>query len=725
MNSEIQFAKVTCSGKLSDRFLTCQHLKAEDLAKAPMGEIFSLIEILSPWFPTAQIGKLIINNFAKYYYDGGSTSDLVNFENSLKRINEDLAQVTQEGETDWIGNLNGILVAIVGNNLHLSSSGQTEAYMFRDGKVNHLTYGLSETTQPHPLKTFSNIISGELKNHDKILITNRDLFNHLSLDSVHQIITLNRPSMAGLEITRLLRKKRVRNVNLMIINLVEKEELASTPLQEKETVFYLDKSTESPLAKLGVFWKNLILPLGKFLIDKFKKIRPKKSSTAKEKPVPRDRFHREFLSDENRDDGLLKDEEIKYSPELYIHYYKEKKATSEKNGFSISIRNILNWLLGKIKLIITFIIATARDRSRRKYLYIAIALIIIIIIGSSIGLRGRSSKIGNLQAQKILDEAIAAQKNGKSLMASGDNEKAKEQFVLSISKAEGIEKNPLVANDAQNVVVSSYQELDKLTSTTRFSDLKPILSIGEAAKGLFVAGGEAYLVTDSDIYKGTLVGAIASKVASIPKIKGTFVTGTRAGNIIYLYTSDQNLYQFDTTNNKIDLAKIAEGARWETANSITNYVGSLYLLDGVVGQIYKHPSSSSQFNKGEEYISTTNINLKQSVSLAIDGSIYVLKNDGRVLKLQKSKLQDFSLKNIPTPFDKIAGGVKIFTDADTPSVYILDSDQKRILEFDKDGQFIHQYALPSTFNKITDFVVSAKSRKIWILESNNLYEISI
>lgn len=722
MNSEIQFAKVTCSGKLPDRFLTCQHLKAEDLAKAPMGEIFSLIEILSPWFPTAQIGKLIINNFAKYYYDGGSTSDLVNFENSLKRINEDLAQVTQEGETDWIGNLNGILVAIVGNNLHLSSCGQTEAYMFRDGKVNHLTYGLSETTQPHPLKTFSNIISGELKNHDKILITNRDLFNHLSLDSVHQMITLNRPSMAGLEITRLLRKERVRNVNLIIINLVEKEELESTALQEKETVFYLDKSTESPLAKIGVFWKNLILPLGKFFAGRIKKVR---KPGPKKEPTPQDRFHREFLSDESRDDGLLKDEEIKYSPELYIHYYKEKRAASKKDGRLGIIKNVSNWLMLKIKQLIAFMIATFRDPSRRKYLYIAIALIIMIIIGSSIGLRGRSSKIGNLQAQKILDEAIAAQKNGKSLMASGDNEKAKEQFVLSISKAAGIEKNPLVANDAQNVVLSSYQELDKLTSTTRFSDLKPILSIGEAAKGLFVAGGEVYLVTDSDIYKGTLVGAIASKVASIPKIKGTFVTGTRAGNIIYLYTSDQNLYQFDTTNNKIDLAKIAVGARWETANSITNYVGSLYLLDGVLGQIYKHTSSSSQFNKGEEYILTTNINLKQSVSLAIDDSIYVLKNDGRVLKLQKSKLQDFSLKNIPTPFDKIAQGLKIFTDADTPSVYILDSDQKRILEFDKDGQFIHQYALPSTFNKITDFVVSAKSRKIWILESNNLYEISI
>src|SRR3989344_1314450 len=177
MSYEIQFARVTNSGKLTDRFLTCQHLQSEDVAKSSMGEIFALVEILSPWFPTAQIGKLIINNFAKFYYEGGSTSDLVNFENSLKHINEDLAQITQEGETYWIGNLNGILAGIVESNLHLAPSGKIDAFLFRDGKVNHLTSGISDTSQSHPLKTFSNVISGELKNHDKILITNKEIFN--------------------------------------------------------------------------------------------------------------------------------------------------------------------------------------------------------------------------------------------------------------------------------------------------------------------------------------------------------------------------------------------------------------------------------------------------------------------------------------------------------------------------------------------------------------------
>ncbi|MFA6492945.1 MAG: hypothetical protein WCV58_02315, partial [Patescibacteria group bacterium] len=232
MNYEIQFAKVTSLGKLSDRFLSSMHTKPQDLTKSTMGEVFSLIEILSPWHSSAQIGQMVINNFSKAYYQDGSTSDLVNFETALKKINDNLAQVTQNGETEWIGKLNGALATIVGDSLILSPSGKIEAYLFRNGKIDHLTQGLNQKVEIHPLKTFSNVVSGQLKVHDKVLIANRSLFENISLESLRQIITLNSPSKAGLQIAKLLRKAKVRNVNLFIIDLLSKEEVASAPLKE-------------------------------------------------------------------------------------------------------------------------------------------------------------------------------------------------------------------------------------------------------------------------------------------------------------------------------------------------------------------------------------------------------------------------------------------------------------------------------------------------------------
>lgn len=740
MNYEIQFAKVTNSGKLQDRFLSCQHSKSKDLTKSPMGEIFSLVEILSPWFNSAQIGQMIINDFSESYFGGGSTSDLQNFENGLKKINENLAQITQNGETEWIGNLNGILMAIVDDNLILSPSGRAEACLFRDGKINHLTYGLTNQAEVHPLKTFSNVISGQLKTHDKILVANKNLFSHISLESLRQIITLNNPANASGQITKLLRKMKVKNVNLIIMNLIDKNEVANQSLENLENVFYLDKSAESFIGRLrslgeflsgvGKIFGSLFKTLGRFLAKIFGK-KGKKSSdhalkiTSDKMPKAADKFQQEFMTKDSRDDELLKDEEIKYSPELYVHYYKERKARKENK-----LAQILGILLNKIHNFGSWLLVLYRNPRKRKFLYIVAAIILILVIGLVVATKSKKGNVGSLKAQKILDEAILLQKEAKGLLAGGNPEKAKEKYTLSIEKAQSIREQPLVAKDAEAVIVTNLQELDKLTSTTRFSRLEPIVTIPETAKGIFFAQGQAIIITENDIYKTSILGGKPEKVSTFPKNKGSFISGAALGNLLYFYTNSQNLFEFDPSSDKLETVKIAAEGRWETANALAGYVGTLYLLDGVRGQIYKHSSDGDVFRSGEEYSSNA-AKLKESVSLAIDGTVYVLKNSGEVLKFQRSKLQDFILKNIPTPQNKITSPRKIYTDADTPSLYILDSlstspeSNPRILEFDKEGVFIRQYALPESFQKISDFIVLAKSKKIWILNDNSLYEIAI
>lgn len=736
MNFEIQFARVTNFGKLQDRFLTCQHIKSADLAKSSMGDVFALMEILSPWFPTAQIGQLIINNFSKSYWLGGSTSDLLNFEEALKKVNEGLAEATQNGETDWIGNLNGILAVIVDNNLHLAVTGRAEAYLFRDGKLNHLTEDAQGGIEVHPLKTFSNVISGELKAHDKILIANKDLFDQLSIESIRQIITLNNPSVAASQINKLLRKSHIRKINLIIIDLYSKDEISSETISPNpEEVFYLDKSGESILGRLNSIG-NTLSPIskviGSMLIKGIKAIGglvKRKPVTLKEKDEAsptQDKFHKEFLADEERD-GLLKDEKINYSPE-YVHYYNSQKQKGQSQpflskGLSIS-KNIGLKLWLVLKTISNWILNIARDKNRRKFLYIGVAVILVLIIGLIIGLRAKSSKVGNLEAQKILDEAISLEKQGESLISAGKDAEAKEKLALAIEKAIMIKDSTFVGGNAKEVLANAYQNLDKLTSTSRFNNLNSAVTLQDQAKGLIVISGDVFLYTDDSIYKGSLLGGEPTKVTSIGKGKGNIIAATRADKIIYLYTSNQYLFEFNSVTSKLNQVSIAD-SKWETANAIASYVGTMYLLDGVLGQIYKHTSNQDTFAAGDSYINPANINLKQAVSLAIDGNVYVLKGNGQVLKIQKSKLQDFSLQDTPSPWDKITEPIKIFTDSDTPSIYVLDNGQKRILEYDKDGHYIHQYAFDDNLDKITDFNVSSKARKIWILVKGGVYEINI
>lgn len=748
MQYEIQYARLATTEKLPDRFLNAQLKANSDLTKAGMGEVFMLVEILTPWLPTAQIGQSIINTFAESYYNSGSTSDLVNFEESLKKINTNLAKIIQEGETEWIGKLNSTLGVVVENKLHLAQAGKAEAYVFRDGKTNHLTEGLAQAVEPHPLKTFSNITSGELKTHDKVLIANPELFNHISLDNLQEIISMSTPYEAIMQIAKLLKKQKVNKVNALIINLLTSDELAKIPVTNEEDTVYLDKPLESVWIGVIKFWQQFMYPLFKILGRSTQKAASRSAGftknyikTLQEKrkekqpPKKRDLFEKEFI-DDTGNNNLLKDEEIQYSPDLEVHYYNQRQKKKE-NKFG----NFFAILNNGAKKVFSFLKDKFKNRRLRPYFYIVAAIILILILVLTISCKRKStnSNLNLNEAQTTLHSAENAEKDAKSAVLAKDNEKAKSLFAQAISSAQKISDFPIVGGDAKKVLTDSYAELDKLTSTTRYDNLSPLLSASEDISGIFILSSNGYLVSKNNIYSGLLSGGKTQKVATLPSNTGDFSFGTAISTNIYLYTTSQKIYEFTSGSNKIDLAKT--GSSWETANAGAAYASSFYLLDGIVGQIYKHPSSSDSFSAGEAYINSSSIDIKNGISLAIDGSLYILKRDGNALALSKGKLQDFSLADIPTPYNKIEGATKIFTDTDTPSIYILDNgpengssttdlkalgvNQKRILEFDKSGHFIHQYALPNNLGSISDFSVSSKSKKVWFSAGKNLYEISI
>lgn len=752
MEYEIQYARLATTEKLPDRFLNTQVKANADLAKTQMGEIFTLTEILTPWFTTAQIGQTIINTFGTSYYEGGSTSDLANFENALKKVNETLAQITQNGETDWIGNINTILGIIVENKIHIAQTGRAEGYIFRDGKINNLTEGLTQNNEPHPLKTFVNITSGELKTKDKILIANPELYSHIDLENLRQIVTMNSPSEACMFLAKILKKKRVNTVNVLIINLLTTEELAKLPVGDEDNTIYLDRPLESVWSGARRLWQQLVFPILKSVGKSTKQASDKSLSftknylstlqekrlarqeiarqtitetpkiTPKQEPIKkRDLFEKEFL-DDNQNNNLLKDEEIKYSPELDVHYYQEQQKEKD-NKF----KNTTAGFFAFCKKIGNFVWQFFKNKKTRPYFLVLCAIVILVIIWLIVDAKRSSNdpknKINLSEAQETLRNAESDQKAASQAALSGDQEKAKQLCASAIEKANPIADYPVVGDTAKQVLTDCNAQIDQSTATTRFNSLNPILTIDNPAKAVFVLSGQAYLVTTSDIFRGLISGGKPEKIASIPRGNGDFQFGVISDNIIYLYTTSQKVYELNTDTNKLDLAKV--NGNWETANAGASYIGNFYLLDSVIGQIYKHPLSNGTFGAGESYVNTGGIDLKNSKSLAIDGSLFVLRGNGEVLKLQKGKLQDFTLENPPSPYSKIDKPIKIYTDTDTPSLYILDNGQKRILEYDKDGHYIHQYALPTNLGDYSDFAVSIKGKKIWVTADKSLYEISI
>jgi hypothetical protein len=737
---DILYSRLATAEKLPDRFLNVNLKGNTDLSKSHMGEVFCLVEIMTPWFPTAQIGQTIINTFTEGYYNGQSTSDLSNFENALKKVNVTLAEVTQNGETDWLGNLNAILGVVIGNKIHLSQTGKAECFVFRDGKINNLTEGLAQSaSEPHPLSTFSNVTSGELKPNDKLLLANPDFYKNLSMENIRQIVMLSTPPECMMQIAKLLKKKKVSTVNVMLLNLMSTEELAKLPPDTGPETIYLDKPLGSLWNNFLGFWRGMLLPLFKFTGSYGKKAGTKSVDFTKNylatlhrkheenKPVKKsDLYEKEFINKDNQD-TLLKDEEITYSPELDVHYYNEAQKEKRKNPIYGKIgRGIIgffNAVFNLIKNAFQKIVIIAKNKKTRPYFFVGVSVVLLIIIGLVINSKSKTPNNFDLnQAQTILKQAETDEQNAEQALLSKDNDKAKILFSSAIDGASKIQSSPIVGNDAKNVINKAYTQLDKLTSTTRYSNIKPVVTNSKSTSDIFVIASKVYMISQNTIYSSVLSSDNTEKVASVPSGGGDIQFGTVMGDNIYLYTSSQKIYEFETSTSKINPVTVS--GTWETANAITSYTGTIYLLDGVIGQIYKHTSSASSFAQGQTYINATTTDIKTGNSIAVDGYVYILKANGEVMKFQKSKQLEYTIKDIPAPHSTIEKPVKLFTDSDTPSVYILDNGQKRILEFDKSGQFIHQYAIPDV-GEISDFTINTKAKKMWVLAGNKVYEISI
>lgn len=232
-NLEVLYTRLTHAERLPDRFLTSQAYSTSDPESLHKGTIFGQIEILNPWFPTSQIGQTIINTAIREYYRSTDANDLNNFESALKKVNDTLAQVTQSGETEWVGNLHGILMLISGKDIYISQTGATNAYLFRGQQINHITEGLDDASDAHPLRTFGNIISGTLNEGDKVVIANHAFSEAITLEEMGLTLLNNPPSLAALEFAHMVKREKATPAEAIIIEVTTKEEVASLSLEEK------------------------------------------------------------------------------------------------------------------------------------------------------------------------------------------------------------------------------------------------------------------------------------------------------------------------------------------------------------------------------------------------------------------------------------------------------------------------------------------------------------
>jgi hypothetical protein len=202
-------------------------------------------------------------------------------------------------------------------------------------------------------------------------------------------------------------------------------------------------------------------------------------------------------------------------------------------------------------------------------------------------------------------------------------------------------------------------------------------------------------------------------------------SGRQTSNLLVL-ESGGSLLEYDPIFG-LAVLPVGDKDKWRYPQLIGSFFGNFYLLDSQSNQIFKYlPTADGGYSNPPETWLQIDIDLAGVVDMAIDGYIYLLYADGRILKFMGGELAPFEQTEIDEP---LRGPTAIFTspDEETQFLYVADAGNGRIVQFSKEGQFIRQFraAEAGVFDQLKSLHVDEIGSKFYILNGNTLYMANI
>ncbi|MCX6809319.1 MAG: hypothetical protein NTZ65_01010 [Candidatus Berkelbacteria bacterium] len=702
MNEIINYTRLTTSDRLSDRFLTCQAYNPVDPEQAELGTVFSHVEILNPWFPTSQIGQTVINTLIREYYRGKNTSELVNFEEAIKKVNEALAQTAQNGDTDWIGKFSSVLVMQNKGEIHFAQTGQSHAYLYRNGKINHITEGLEQEEAPHPLKTFSNLTSGTLQVGDKVIIANSAFYEIIHPAELKTIITSFNSTLAAIETAKILQEHNAQEANAIFLEYTTKDELANCPPDQKLEAIYIDqqlqgigtatkkifkktfeaigrisKSSASAISKTS---KSHLLPLAKKGWQASRKGSRKAFSTTAE--LAKKKFNK--ISEKNHTENI----------ENFDNHQNDKQE-KEKNDGLLFAKTFLLRIKNKIR---RFLISIGFYSKKKSKMYLSALIIILIVLGISLffGLRQKSKNDVVKTAQSQMTQITSLEGQAAVLTSQKKDSAALSEYKNIIELASKL-NGTKYQDEASKASSQAQLKISEITKMT-FLEPKSKISVSDEQSSFALANNDLFQIIQS--------GKVFEKKSNASNLNLFSDSGKIPSKIISsTYISESNSFALSLENKTVqtinlDNKKIStEEVKLNYAGMISAFSGNIYLLDPPGNQIWKIAPENSQYKTNAPYIKDQTIDISSTQSMAIDGSIYVLKANGSVEKISRgSKTNEFGV-SLPAD-EKLSDYIQIFTSEKSDYLFLVvkDAGQIRIIELKKNGTFVKQYFLNESSN---------------------------
>lgn len=360
--------------------------------------------------------------------------------------------------------------------------------------------------------------------------------------------------------------------------------------------------------------------------------------------------------------------------------------------------------------------------SQSKKMTFSIGLILLVILIVSIGFGVRQKKINDLKnkyqgmlqiAQDDVDQAIS--------LSSVSPEKSRELFMDSEVKLQEILNLKIKdqkVTDLQNKIEESRGAIlgEHDGTPSLFLDLS-LLSSGFIGDVLSASNGQIFILDKSgQRIVGVALDTKKSKVVAGPDVLGSAISVASYQNTVFALASD-GIYEVGTTRTKVI------DKTWAGEAFISSFAGNMYVLDKSGNTIYRYiGQSDNTFGTQQNWLSaSTKPNFSAAVAWGMDGAIYILYPNAKVLKYSLGSPQNFSIFGVVPQIGNIDA---IYADPDNQYIYLLDRAGKRVVVIDKKGNYKAQY-ISDQISGAKSLVVSEAQKEIILLTGDKLLSIQI
>lgn len=373
----------------------------------------------------------------------------------------------------------------------------------------------------------------------------------------------------------------------------------------------------------------------------------------------------------------------------------------------------------------SFYVKNEKEKGNRLIFSVAVILIILFLSSLFLGFNKRKQAEKENRIREYYSRAEILYNQAKEAVDL-DNEAA----VNYLKEAEGL------LAEAKKIKPGQFEDLDHL-----FQEINNLAVKAGREKDL----GELPVFFDLQLIvpeaKADGIALLPEKIAALNKEKNSVyfvdlekkstITVTdeklKSSEVIFSSAKEvfvltaQGLWQIDYENKKVnsvfgsdqDLQNIIGGA---------TFAGNFYFLDQERKNIWQYGKTETGFSGPKRWAAEDAFEGKSLISFAVDGSIWVFSDKG-IEKFIRGQSDNFSLKGIKP--EKIAGFNLFFSGETNNYLYFVNSSEKKVLLFSKDGQLKAQYLWQGKLDQPRFLAVSAEDKKVYFGQDNLIFTFPV